>query len=92
MATQHPVLTTVLGARAGTTSDTVEVESTANGLVTDTGKVLGTATTDEDDTVLLEVVALSGNVGNGRLASAELDTDDLADSRVGLTGLGGVDL
>lgn len=84
-------LTSVLGARLDTPSHTIEVKSTADDLVTKTTQVLGTSSTDEHDRVVLEVVALSGDVGNGELSGRETDTSYLTNSRVGLTRLGSVD-
>ena len=41
---------------------------TANNVVSDAWKVAYTTAADEDDAVLLEVVALAANVGNDLLA------------------------
>jgi hypothetical protein len=47
-------------------------------MVPDTGTILTTATSDEHDAVLLDVVALTGNVGRDLAAGAETHTRRLA--------------
>lgn len=60
-------------------------------MVAHTGQIGDTSTTNQHNTVLLQVVALAGNVGVDDLVVRELDTGDLTDGRVGLTGLLGED-
>lgn len=61
-------------------------------MVADTGAVLGAAAADEDDAVLLDVVALSRDVGGDHAAGGQADTGRLALARVGLLGLDDADL
>src|SRR5699024_5868466 len=69
---------------------TLRVSGTADDLVADTGQVLHTAATNEHNRVLLQVVALTGDVRGDLHAAGELDTGDLAQGRVGLLRGGGV--
>lgn len=55
-------------------------------MVADTGAILTTAAAHEDDGVLLDVVALAGDVGGDHAAVGEADTGGLALARVGLLG------
>src|SRR5690606_30319314 len=60
-------------------------------LVTHTGEVLNTTAADEHERVLLQVVALTGNVSGDLCAVTKLHTSDLAHRRVRLLRGGGVD-
>ena len=60
------------------------VERAADDLVADAGEVLHPAAADEHDRVLLEVVALAGDVGGDLHAAGEAHTGDLAQRRVRL--------
>jgi hypothetical protein len=60
------------------------VERTADDLVAHTGEVADTTTTHEHDRVLLQVVALAGDVGGDLDARVQTDTSDLAKRRVRL--------
>lgn len=60
-------------------------------MITDSGKIGNTTAADEDDGMLLEVVSLTGDIGVNDLVVGELDTGDLTDGRVRLTGLLGED-
>src|SRR3954469_3460175 len=64
--------------------DTGGVERAADDLVADTREVLHTATTDHDDGVLLEVVALAGDVGGDLDAAGQAHAGDLAQGGVRL--------
>lgn len=66
-----------------------ERETTTRGALC-SGEVLSPASTDEDDRVLLQVVALAGDVGDDGPARAQLDLGHLADGTVGLARLDGV--
>src|SRR5688572_6776281 len=85
----------LLGAVSGTSllaiRHTGRVESTPDHLVADTGEVADTTAADEDDRVLLEVVALSGDVGGHLDAGRKTDAAHLPKSRVRLLGCDGVD-
>src|SRR4051794_10851628 len=67
------------------------VEGTPNDLVADAGQVLHPATADEHDRVLLQVVALTGDVGRHLDTVREPDARDLAQRGVGLLRRGRVD-
>src|SRR5687767_9296810 len=85
----------LLGAVAGTcllaVAHAAGVERAADDLVADAGEVLHPAAADEDDRVLLQVVAHARDVGRDLGAAGEADTSHLAQGRVRLLGGGGVD-
>src|SRR4051794_8776925 len=60
------------------------VERAADDLVAHAGEVLHSATADENDRVLLEVVAFTGDVGGDFHAARETDASHLAQSGVRL--------
>ena len=60
-------------------------------MITDTGKVLDTAAADQNDGVLLQVVANTGNVSGNFHTIGQTHTGDLTQSGVGLLGGGGTD-
>ena len=86
------LLGAVLGTGGLTTGNTSEILSTAHEVVSDTGAVLHPSAADEHDRVLLEVVALTRDVGGDGAAVGELDTRHFTDSRVWFFGLCGEDL
>ena len=55
-------LRAILGAGLHPLGDALGIQSAADNVVTDTRKVLYTAATDEDDAVLLQIVADTGNI------------------------------
>src|ERR1700676_1914400 len=67
------------------------VQRSADHLVSDTGEVLHTPTTHQHDRVLLEVVALAGDVGGHLEPTGEADPGHLAERRVRLLRGVGVD-
>ena len=71
--------------------DAGRVERAADDLVADTRQVLHTAAAHEHDRVLLQVVAVAGDVGRDLDAAREADAGDLAQRRVRLLRGGGVD-
>lgn len=75
-------LGTVLGAALGAVFHTGGIESAADDVITYTGKVFDTAAADEHDGVLLEVVALAGDVGVYFLAVGEAHTSHFTHGRV----------
>src|SRR5687768_3513673 len=78
----------LLGAVAATgllaVAHTGGVEGAPDDLVAHAGKVLHPAPTHQDDRVLLEVVALTGDVGGDLHAAGEADTGHLAQGGVRL--------
>src|SRR5215204_4857429 len=80
----------LLGAVAATgllaIADTGGVEGAADDLVTDARQVLHPAPAHEHDRVLLQVVALAGDVGRDLDTAREAHAGDLAERRVGLLG------
>src|SRR5262245_43631593 len=66
------------------------VERAADDLVPDAGQVADATAADEHDRVLLEVVALAGDVGRHLDAAGETDAGHLAERRVRLLGRGRV--
>src|SRR5579875_782346 len=67
------------------------VKRAADHLVTETREVLDAAAAHEHHRVLLQVVALAGDVGADLHAVGQPDARDLAQRRVRLLGRGGVD-
>src|SRR5215471_8558179 len=67
------------------------VERAADDLVPDAGQVLHPAAADENDRVLLKVVADPRNVGGDLDLAGQPDTGDLAEGGVGLLRGGRVD-
>src|SRR5918993_2072870 len=80
----------LLGAVAATgllaVADPGGVEGAADDLVTDARQVLHPPTAHQHDGVLLEVVALTGDVGGDLDATRQAHSGDLAQRRVGLLG------
>src|SRR6187551_2381355 len=78
----------LLGAVAATglvaLADAGGVEGAADDLVADAGQVLHPAAADEDDGVLLQVVALAGDVGGDLHPVGQPHTGDLAQGGVRL--------
>lgn len=60
------------------TECTHQVQSAAHQMITHTRAILTTATTHENDGVLLDVVALTGDVGSDHATRRETDTRRLA--------------
>src|SRR5690606_2886321 len=85
------LLRAVTAASLLTVLDSLGVERTPDDLVADTREVLHTAATHKHQRVLLQVVALTGDVGGDLSAVAQLHTGDLAHRRVRLLRGGGVD-
>src|SRR4051812_40027546 len=80
----------LLGAVAATgllaVADPGRIEGAADDLVADAGKVLHAATAHEHDGVLLQVVALAGDVGRDLHTAGQPHTGDLPERRVRLLG------
>ena len=76
----------VLRTAAVATCDAEGVELAADDVVADARKVLHTASADEHNAVLLEVVAFAGDVGRDFNAGREAHTGDLAEGGVRLLG------
>ena len=55
-------LGTVLGTGLHSSVNTLSIECTADDMVTNTGKILNSAATDKNNTVLLKVMTYAGNV------------------------------
>src|SRR5699024_851864 len=66
------------------------VERAAHNMVAHTGEILHTAAAHEHDRVLLEVVALTGDVGDDLEAVRQADLGDFPQRRVRLLGGRGV--
>jgi hypothetical protein len=82
-------LSAVLGAGLLTVVHRSGVVGATDDVITNTGEVANTAAADEDDGVLLEVVALTRNVCGDLDAVNKTDTGNLTKSRVRLLGGGG---
>src|SRR5207237_6995193 len=77
-------LDAVLRAGLLAVADAGRVERAADHLVSEARQVLDATTAHEDDRVLLQVVALTGDVGADLHAVREPNSSDLAQRRVGL--------
>src|SRR5690349_21539937 len=86
-----PFLDAVLRARLLAVAHAGGVERPAHDLVADAGQVLDAAAADEHDRVLLQVVALAGDVGRDLDRAGDAHTRDLAQSGVRLLRGGRVD-
>lgn len=65
---------------------THKIQGTAHQVVAHTGAILTTTATHEHDGVLLDVVALAGDVGGDHAAGGQTHTRRLTLARVGLLG------
>src|SRR5690606_30354253 len=90
-ASNSTLLRAVAGTSLLTVLDCLGVQGATDDLVTHTGEVLDTTAADEHQRVLLQVVALTGNVSGDLGAVAKLHTSDLAHRGVRLLRRGGVD-
>jgi len=82
----------VLGAAATALFDAYAVERATDDVITHTGKILYAATAHEYNAVLLEVVALVGNIGDDFVAIGQAHFGDFTNGGVGLLGRAGHDL
>jgi len=74
-----------------TVRNTLRIERTTDDVVTNTGKVLNTSASDEDDTMLLKIVANTRNIGGNLDPVSQTDSGDLTKCRVRLLRCGGLD-
>jgi hypothetical protein len=81
----------VLGARLLTIFHALQIEGAANDVVTNAREILDPATTNEDDAVLLQVVAFTADIGDDLKTVGETNLGDLTQRGVRLLGGGGVD-
>lgn len=72
------LLGSVLAATAHAVADTAEIEGAADQMVAHTGTILTAAASHQHDAMLLDVVALAGDVGRDVLAAAEAHTGRLS--------------
>ena len=77
-------LGTVAAACLHTLGNTQRVEHTANHLVSHTGKVANTTASDEDDGVLLKVMAFTWNVSRDFFSIGKSNTSHLSEGGVRL--------
>ena len=75
-------LRTILGTSLHPVCNALCIESSADDVITHTGKVLNTAAADEHHAVLLQVVALAGDIRSNFDTVRQTDTGDLTKSRV----------
>lgn len=79
-------LGTVFAAATAALVDTLAVQCTAHNVVAHTWQVLDTATTYQDDTVLLEVVSFARNIGRDLNIVRQAHASHLTQRRIGLFG------
>src|SRR5574343_368190 len=84
------LLRTVLGARLLAILHALQVQRTADDVVTHTGQVLDTTAADQHHAVFLQVVAFAADVGNDFEAVGQAHLGDLTQSGVRLLGRRGV--
>src|SRR5689334_21583133 len=84
LGTSAFLLRAVPTSRLLAVADTGGVERAADDLVANAGEILHTAAAHEHDRVLLEVVALTRDVGGDLHAAGEANTSDLAERGVRL--------
>src|SRR5690554_795555 len=70
--------------------DALRIENAAQDVITNTGKVAHTATANEHDRVLLQVVPLAGDIGNDFTLVGQTHLGNLAQSGVRLLRRGRV--
>src|SRR5829696_4955187 len=80
----------VFGAALAAVLDTLGVEHAAQHVIAHAGQVAHAAAADQDDAVLLKVVAFAGNVADHLALVGEAHLGDLAKRRVRLLRRGGV--
>lgn len=80
------LLRTILAPCVRPVRNATQIQRTTHQLVPHTGTILGTSTTHKHDTVLLDVVALAGDVRRDGLARSQAHTCSFSFSRVGLLG------
>jgi len=94
-ALRHPLLLGSLGSVLGSALLTIRyargIEAAAHGVITHTGQIFHTATTNEYHAVLLQVMALTTNVRRHLKPVGEPHAANLSQSRVRLLRGGGVD-
>src|SRR5699024_2506026 len=79
-------LSTVFAAGLVAVGNALRVKRTTDDVVTNTGKVLDTAAADQNDAMLLQVMADTGNVRGDLDTIREADTGNFTQSRVRLLG------
>jgi len=85
------LLCTVLGASLHTALNALSIQSAADDMIADTGKVLDTTAANQNDGVLLQVVADTGDISGNFVAIGKTNTSDLTQCGVRLLGSGGTD-
>lgn len=81
------LLGTVLGSRGSSIRHTSKIVKSTHTLVLDTGKILGSSTSNRHNTMLLRVVSLTGDVSSDDLSIRQADSACLSVGRVRLLGL-----
>jgi hypothetical protein len=71
-------LGSVLGASTTATINAKAIKTTADDMISDTGEILHTASANEHDGVLLEVMSLTADVGDHFLAVGEANLGNRA--------------
>ena len=79
-------LCTVLGTGLHTTLYTLSIQSAADDVVTDTGKVLDSSAADHNNRVLLQVMTDTGDISSHFVTVGQSDSRDLTECRVRLLG------
>ena len=84
-------LSAVLGTSLLAVCNACGIQGTTDDVISGTGKVLDTAAADQYNTVLLQIVALAGNVGSNLNSVGQTDSGNLTQCRVRLLGRSGLD-
>ena len=83
-------LRAVFGAALFTISDALSIERSANSMITNTRKIFHTASADQNDRVLLKIVADARNVGSDFVTIRQTNTANFTKSRIRLLRSRGV--
>ena len=86
------LLNAILGTAAAALFNSLAVKGATHDVITNTGKVLYTTTTYQDDTVFLQIVSFVGNVGDDFNTGGEAHLRNFTDRGVQLLGRTGHDL
>ena len=84
-------LCTVLGTGLHTAVHALGIQSATNDVITDARKVLNTTAANQNNRVLLQVVANTRDVSGNFHTVGQANTGDLTQCGVGLLGGGGTD-
>jgi len=74
----------IFGTRLLAVFNTLRIEHAAKDMITNAGKIANTSATDQDNTMLLKIVAFARNIGNDLALVGQANLGNFAKSRVWL--------